>query len=252
MNKQEIINKIMQKKEFSKLPEKEVEMAFSQFDNSKYSDEEKIKRSREILGKVFWGFRSTKLLSPKNKNENWILRKHFSTRERLPYYQKIYKRVFSGIENSSVIDLGCGINGFSYTYFPIKVNYVGIEGVGQLVELTNSYFKNKKINGKIYHLSLFELDEIKKIIKKAKQPRVVFLLKVIDGLEVLKRNYSKKLLIGISSLAKRIAISFSTESIIKRKKFKVKRVWIINFIKENFKIFDDFEVGGERYIIFEK
>jgi len=37
---------------------------------------------------------------------------------------------------------------------------------------------------------------------------------------------------------------------IKRKKFKVKRNWIINFIKDNFQIFDSFEIEGEKYIVF--
>jgi predicted nucleotidyltransferase len=36
------------------------------------------------------------------------------------------------------------------------------------------------------------------------------------------------------------------------KKFKAKRDWIVNFIRENFKILGDFEIGGERYIIFSK
>ena len=43
MNKQEIINKIIQKREFSQLPKKDVEIAFSHFEKREVSDEEKIK-----------------------------------------------------------------------------------------------------------------------------------------------------------------------------------------------------------------
>jgi len=42
-----------------------------------------------------------------------------------------------------------------------KINYVGVEAVGQLVDLMNYFFEKKKIKGKAFHLSLFELDEIK-------------------------------------------------------------------------------------------
>ena len=86
MNKPELIKKIIQKKEFSQLPKRDVEIAFSHFEKRQTSDEEKIRLIRELLHKVFGAFTSQKLLSPKNKNEEWILRKHLSTRERLPYY----------------------------------------------------------------------------------------------------------------------------------------------------------------------
>jgi len=101
------------------------------------------------LHKVFGAFTSQKLLSPKNKNEEWILRKHLSTKERLPYYTEVYKRIFSGFEKNkeiSIIDLGAGVNGFSYDYFGSpKIKYFGVEAVGQLVDLMNKYFSYEKI-----------------------------------------------------------------------------------------------------------
>jgi len=252
MNNYELINKIMKKKELSQLPKKDVKRVFIIFDKEKYSDIEKIKLTREVLNKLFWGFRSQKLLSPKNKDEEWILRKHLSTRERLLYYPKIYNKVFGNLNQASVIDLGAGVNGFSYKYFPCKVDYVGVEAVGQLVNLTNIYFEKKKINGKMHHFSLLELDKIKKIIKKTKKPRIVFLFKVLDSLEIIERDYSKKLLNEIVPMADRIVISFATKSMIKREKFKVSRRWILDFIKQRFKILDDFEIGGERYFFLTK
>src|SRR3989344_9361209 len=147
MNKPELIKKITQKKEFSQLPKRDVEIAFSHFEKRQTSDEEKIRLIRELLHKVFGAFTSQKLLSPKNKNEEWILRKHLSTKERLPYYEEVYEKILKGFENKeiSIIDLGAGVNGFSYKYFQdlkFKVNYIGVEAVGQLVELMNNYFEN--------------------------------------------------------------------------------------------------------------
>ncbi|MBI4116125.1 hypothetical protein HY449_00090 [Candidatus Pacearchaeota archaeon] len=113
--KQEIFEQIVKKKEFSQLPNKDVELAFSHFERRQCSDEEKIRLTRDLLRKVFSAFASGKILSPKKKGPEWILRKHLSTRERLPHYGEIYERIFKDIGGeASVIDLGAGINGFSY------------------------------------------------------------------------------------------------------------------------------------------
>ncbi|MDP2673043.1 MAG: hypothetical protein Q8O84_04490 [Nanoarchaeota archaeon] len=282
MNKSGLIKKITQKKEFSQLPEKDIEIAFSHFEKRQVSDEEKIRLIRELLHKVFGAFTSQKLLSPKNKSEEWILRKHLSTRERLGYYENLYRRLLKNFEtkNITIIDLGAGVNGFSYKYFQEKVDYTAIESIGQLVGLMNNYFKKENLSAKAIHESLFELEKIKKIItewgsftkrtyngrkmgfffrkkettmvEKTKNARVIFLFKVLDSLEMLESDYSKKLLKEIVPLADKVVISFATRSMIKRKHFLVNRNWILDFIRENFKILDDFEIGGERYIVLRK
>lgn len=251
MNKQ-IIEQIRKKREFSKLPEKDIELAFSHFEKRQTNDEEKVKLTQKLLREIFSAFISKKLLSLKDKEPKWILRKHISTRERLPYYNEIYKRIFNDYKKVSVIDFGAGINGFSYGFFPTRINYIAIESVGQLVELMNFYFENNKLNAKAIHQSLFELEKIKNIINKQEKPRIVFLFKVIDALESLEKDYSKKLLNEITPIADKIVISFATKSLGKRKVFFAKRNWLINFIKENFNLLDDFEIGGERYLVFSK
>lgn len=249
----EIIEKIIQKKEFSQLPRTDVEIAFSHFARRQVSDEEKIRLTRELLHKVFGAFISQKLLSPKNKSEEWLLRKHLSTRERLPFYRKVYPRIFSGVREASIIDLGCGINGLSIKIMEESVKlkrYLGVESVGQLVDLVNSYFKKEKIKGEIIHGSLFDIDKIKKIIKSQKKPRMILLFKMIGPLEAMENNYSKKLISEISPLAERVIVSFSTESMQRRVRFRWNRKWLTGFIEKNFRILDDFELGGERYLVF--
>ncbi|MCX6749493.1 MAG: hypothetical protein NTW17_01970 [Candidatus Pacearchaeota archaeon] len=254
--KAEIYEVITKKKEFSQLPRKDVEIAYSSFEKRQTSEEEKIRLTRGLLHKVFGAFLSRKLLGPKNKSFEWILRKHISTRERIEFYPEIYSGILKGLgKRISVIDLGAGVNGFSYNFFRkagFDVSYSGVEAIGQLVELTNNYFEKEKINGRMLHLSLFDIEEIKKIIKKIEKPRVIFLFKVVDSLEMLSRDFSKKLISEISSLADRIVVSFATESMIKRKKFYAKRTWFLEFLKENYSILYDFELGKERYIVFKK
>ncbi len=256
MNRQ-IPEEIRKKREFSQLPERDIELAFERFAKRQASEEEKIRLTKELLREIFSAFISKKLLSLKNKEPEWILRKHISTKERLPYYEEIYKRIFQDYKNKeiSVVDLGAGINGFSYGFFgklKLKISYTAIESVGQLDELMNFYFKEKKLNAKAVHLSLFEEERVEEIIKKEKKPRIIFLFKVIDALESIKENYSKELISEIVPLTDKMIVSFATKSLGNRQKFKAKRNWIVDYIKGNFNVLDDFERGGERYLVFSR
>lgn len=250
MNKGALIQEIMKKSELRELPIEDVEMALSLCFKRQNSDEENIRCTREVLHKVYGAFGSRKLLIVKEREPEWILKKHLSTRERLPYYNKIYNRIL-GDFRGTIFDLGAGVNGFSLNFIP-KLRYVGIEGVGQLVDLMNSYFKKQKLNARAIHLSLFQLEKIKNLIKKEKGKKIIFLFKVLDSLESLERDYSKKLLLELTPLSEKVVVSFATESMIKRKRFAAKRTWLLEFLKENFLILDDFELGKERYIVFTK
>ena len=258
MNKQEIIEKVIAKKEFSKLPKKDVEKAFSLFDKQEYSDIEKVKMTRELLKRVFTAFMGRKIMNPKDKDARWFLLRHVSTKERFDFYEEVYKKIFKGFcksdEQVNVIDLGAGINGMSYDYLKKickNVNYLGIEGVKQLVDVVNFYFIKNKISGKMINESLFELEKIKKIIKKQKKPRICFLFKTVDSLEMLKKDYTKRFLSELVVLCDRFVVSFATRSFFKKHLFKVRRDWAINYVQENFRVINDFERGGERYLVFE-
>ena len=252
MDKKEIIEKIMQKSELRELPIEDVELAFSLCSKNKDPEKEQIKCTREVLHRAYGAFGSRKLFLVRDRDPEWILRKHLSTRERLPYYKKIYDRILAKFdEEGTIFDLGAGVNGFSLSYIP-NFRYIGVEGIGQLVNLMNNYFKKQKFSAQAVHLSLFNLEKIKKLIKKEKGEKVVFLFKVVDSLETLKRDYSKKFLSEITPLVNKVVVSFATRSMISKKPFRVKRNWILGFIEEHFKITDDFEIGGERYICFSK
>ena len=253
MDRQELIKKIVEKKEFSQLPEKDIEMALEKFDNKNLNDYQKFKMTRQFLRKIFLGFSSRKVFSSSEKETEWYLMKHKSSKERFPEYGRVYSTCLKGFSKASVIDLGAGINGLSYEFFlkeGVKVNYTAIEAIGQFVNLMNNFFEEKKFSAKAYHLSLFDLQKVKEIIEKQKTPRVVFLFKVVDSLEIVQRDYSKTLLNELSGVSDRIIVSFATQSLGSRKKFSAQRGWLTKFIQENFIILDDFEINGERYISF--
>jgi hypothetical protein len=254
MNKQELLEKVMAKKEFSQLPKRDVELALEKFENKNLNDYQKFKLTRQFLRKIFSGFSSRKVFSSEGKSSEWYLMKHKSSKERFSNYGKIYSICLKGFDKASVIDLGAGINGLSYEFFKktgVKVDYVAVEALGQFVDLMNSFFKKEKFSAKAYHASLFDLPKIKEIIEKQKNPRVVFLFKVVDALEIVERNYSKQFLKEISGFSDRVVVSFATKSLGSRKKFGAQRTWLLRFIQENFKILEDFEIEGERYISFQ-
>lgn len=254
--KQKILEKITSKKEFSQLPKKDVKKAFAFFDKKKYSDSEKVKLTRELLKRVFTAFMGRKIMNPKDKDARWFLLRHVSTKERFDFYKEIYKRIFEKVKEKeiSVIDLGAGINGLSYGFFPEnkKINYLGIEGVKQLVDVVNYFFEKNKVDAKVIHESLFELKKIKKLIEAQKKPVIIFLFKTIDSLEMLERNYTKKFLSELVPICEKFVVSFATRSLFKKHLFRVRRNWARNYTKENFKILDDFELGAERFIIFQQ
>ncbi len=122
--------------------------------------------------------------------------------------------------------------------------------MGQLVDLMNRFFDKNNFSARAKHLSLFDLEKVKDLLEKIKGSKIIFLFKTLDSLEMLERDYSKKLLLELTSLVDRVVVSFATRSLIKKTKFKAKRTWLINFITEHFQILDDFELGNERYIVF--
>lgn len=248
MDKNPLIAKVMEKPELKMLPVEDVERALRHFIRKQTSDEEKIRLTRELLHKTYGAFGSRKLFSIKDKPAQWILQKHLSTRERLPHYKKVYERILRGFRGT-IIDLGAGVNGFSLEFMP-KAKYVAVEGVGQLVDLMNNYFKKSKFNAKAIHLSLFDLENIGSLIKKEKGKKAVLLFKVLDSLEMLERDYSKKLLERLVPLVDQVTVSVATRSMIKRTRFDVDRSWLIHFIKDKFTLIGDFEIGGERYFTF--
>lgn len=242
-----LIYEVKKKREFSKLPDSIIEKALE-------SSNENIKEARAFLRKYFGVFLTNKVL--KGKTEE-VLVSHISSK--LRDYREFYSRIFSEKKFNSIIDLGCGANGFSYNFLREElgdVEYVGIEASGQVVENTNEYFKNNKLsNAKILCLDLFDKGKIIELIKKSRQPRAILLLQVVDALESLERNYSKELLLGVIEVLNKedlVVITMPLNSISGRKKFEARRSWISIFLEENFIVKDDFNLGNERIFLVRK
>lgn len=241
-----LVKEVKKKKEFSQIPDSIVEKILE--------TEKDVKSARAALRKYFGVFLTNKVL--KGKTEK-VLESHISSK--LRDYKEFYKRIFAGKHYSSVIDLGCGANGFSYNFLKEElgdVDYLGVEASGQIVDNTNDYFKSQKISkARVECLDLFEIKAICDLINISSEPRAILMLQVVDALESLERNFSKELLFKMQEEMTQedlIVISMPLNSISGKKKFEARRSWISTFLEENFVIKDDFNLGNERIFLVRK
>ncbi|MCK4997364.1 hypothetical protein KAS08_03590 [Candidatus Pacearchaeota archaeon] len=247
-----LIKEVKKKRELSGLPDSIVQRAVQKSGGE-------VKGARALLRKYFGVFLTNKVLKAKG-DEKEMLENHMSSKKR--NYEEFYKEIFSPRDDSggpkdikgihSVIDLGCGANGFSYGKIKEElgsVDYVGIEAAGQLVDGMNKYFEEKMFLARAECMDLFEFEKIVDVLKRQNKDRCVFLFQVVDALENLERDFSKKFITEISKECEWIVVSLPTESLGGRKKFTVQRKWIVDYLEENFSVKKDFKKDGERILV---
>ena len=235
----DFIFEVKKKKEFSMLPDSLVEKALE-------LNEKDTKKTRAFLRKYFGVFLTNKVLKLEDEK---ILGSHISSKGR--DYEFFYKKILGNEKFNSIFDVGCGVNGFSYSFLKKElenVNYVGVEAVGQITEKTNLFFKKNNFNAKTLCMDIFDLTKIEKVFSYLESPKVIFLLQVIDALEGFEKNFSKKLLVFLKERISEkdlIVISMPMKSISGRNKFEARRNWLRYFLEENFSTEESF-VANER------
>ncbi len=241
-----LLDKVKQKREFSKLPDSIVRKALEKSSGD-------VKDARALLRKYFGVFLTNKVLRGKLSGEE-ILKAHISSKKR--DYGDFYGRIFEGVEDiKSIIDLGAGVNGFSYNSLQEvvgEVDYLAVEASGQLVSQINDYFEKEGLKGSAVCEDLSDIEGVLKILKEQKKPRVVFMFQIIDALENLEKDFSKDFILEVSKGCEKIVLTLPLVSLGGRKKFEVSRKWLADFLEKNFLIEKDFEMFGERVICFRK
>lgn len=245
-----LVEEVKKKKEFSGLPDSVVLRALEK-------SGEDVKDARKFLRKYFGVFLTNRVL--KNKGDK--LGVHLSSKKRdyLEFYEKIFS-LDGELNVKSVVDLGCGVNGFSYGFLREvvgDVSYIGVEAAGQLVDQMNLFFEengfskkgdSNKFDALAICGDLFDLDFVGGILKKAEKDRVVFLFQVVDALESVQRNFSKDLIDVVMENCELLVISVPLVSLSGGKKFAVKRKWLLDFLEDKYKVILDFEMFGERVV----
>ncbi|MEM4181853.1 MAG: hypothetical protein QXX68_01730 [Candidatus Pacearchaeota archaeon] len=239
-----LITEVKKKKEFSQLPNSLIERALGLTKSN-------VKEARALLRKYFGVFLTNKVLKLEDEK---ILKSHVSSKNR--NYKEFYEKILEKQKNlREVLDVGCGVNGFSYGF--LKENfgdiiYTGLEAIGQIVDKSNKFFREKNFEkAKVFHLDIFDLNSIENFLKESESPKAIFLFQILDALEAFEKDFSKKLLLLIKKYLKKedlVVITMPTKSLSGKKKFETKREWLRYFLKENFE-FREFFIEDERVFI---
>ncbi|MBT5740707.1 hypothetical protein HOI30_00260, partial [Candidatus Woesearchaeota archaeon] len=102
---------------------------------------------------------------------NNLLSVHSSTYERKNFYEEFYNKINEFVnlnECESIMDLGCGFNPFSYTYFNLNnkklyLNELNTNDLNILKRLSQVYKLKFNTNTKIIEKNIFEIEKFEKV-----------------------------------------------------------------------------------------
>jgi len=157
-----------------------------------------------------------------------ILDTHPPTRERLPFYENFYRKLFriTG-EPSSILDLGCGLNPFSLVFMKAKtVTYYAYDIDEEEISLLNKFFAqlhkhNPAWKGRADILDLLHWARLSHL----KKMDLCFLLKMTDVLDRGKGHKATEAVIRMVP-AGYVVVSFPTLTMSGRKMNVPQRRWI--------------------------
>ena len=196
-----------------------------------------IKNVRSQLRRVYGLFRDDAkerksvveelLRSPERKRSNLlqqILSTHSSTQERLPIYEQLYSRIFAITgKPKTILDLGCGINPFSFSYMKLKgCGYYAYDLDQEEIGAINKYFALLKKENPSFTGKAMVADILTVNLPKAD---LCFLFKMTDVIDQGKgHKRTEELLKKIP--ARYIVVSFATKTMSGKKMTAPRRSWM--------------------------
>lgn len=160
---------------------------------------------------------------------NEILSTHTSTQERLPMYEGLYSRIFKITGQPKVIlDLGCGINPFSFSYMKLqKCTYYAYDVNEEEIQSLNIYFRllhqeNIHFQGRA---ELLDIRSEAVLAKDLPVAEVCFLFKMTEVMDRGK-GHTKTEAVLKKIPAKQIVVSFATKTMSGKKMTAPRRKWM--------------------------
>lgn len=151
---------------------------------------------------------------------NQLLSMVVSTKERLPFYEDIYQRIFKYTGTPKKInDLGSGLNVLSFPLMNItKLEYNSYDISVADIELLNEYLsimKKKGLSGSAKIIDTTDLGQIEGLPKAD----ITFMFKLIDLIDDKKEKFSEKIisLLFAKNLTKHVVASFPTRTLTRKK-----------------------------------
>ncbi|MEK6962968.1 MAG: hypothetical protein AABX70_00980 [Nanoarchaeota archaeon] len=246
-------------KDHSQAQEKLVKTkSWSEFARSKECEavsKEVRSRLREVYG-VFWSNQKREALlksliqNPFEEAHDKILALHTSTKERLPYYEEVYEKIFAITgKPKKILDLACGLNPIAYPYLDCKPEYLANELCESDAFFIQSFFDGLKIQGQAFAFNVLQFS--KTPFADFLRCDVCFLFKALDSLEAIDWGFSEKLLSNIPTTW--LVVSFPTRSLGGKKEIKQsKRSWFEHVLGKNHWAYQTFELPNEFFYVVKK
>ncbi len=168
-----------------------------------------------------------------------ILSLHVSSKERLPFYQKLYTKLQGMIHYKTILDLGCGMNVFSRPWMG-HVEYYGIDVNKDDIDFCNAYMEKFQLVGGVRWGDVLSFDTFVKT-------DVCFMFKILEGMEALDRGSTEKLLKKVTSPY--IVVSFATRSLGGGKVISGRR---LKWFEQIVPVHEKFTMGTEVYYVFKR
>jgi len=254
----DILKEIKQSKKYKTLSEEVINEEIQKYlkrnpNHERYKDKKILKDIKTELHKIYGSFQTNSRgkrekyleelkISPDNiELAKKILLTNSSTKERLENYEEIYKKVFEITgKPTSILDLGCGLNPFSFLMMKLdKLDYYAYDIDNADISLLNDYFFNikEKITGKAETINLATMDESE--IKNLPRVDVCFMFKLVDVLDRKDHKQSEKIISNLNS--NWIVVSFSKRTLTGQMMNFPYRGWIERMLERvglEFKILD--------------
>ena len=152
-----------------------------------------------------------------------ILATNRSTKERLPLYPQLYKKIFAITgKPKTILDLGCGLNPFSFPFMELnKVTYYAYDiDESELADIQLYFRQHKQIEGKVTSKNLQDVN-----LQTLPRADIAFVFKAVDPIERGKgHKWTERLLKQLP--AKWIIISFATKTVSGKAMNYPRRRWI--------------------------
>ena len=208
----------------------------------------------EELKKVVWRTKEIDLTIDIHKK---LLEKHLSSKERLPYYEEVYRSIwrFTG-KPHSIIDLGCGLNPLSFPFMGLnKVDYYASELNTIDVNFLNAYFDIMEVfglNGKAIQQDLSGLSASEALFKTFPKSDVAFMFKLLDSLKVPRKSKKLDEMVIDRVPARWVIVSFPTKTIGSRSMSVTQRGWVEKLCQRKGWKCSHIKVGDEIFYIIKK
>lgn len=182
-----------------------------------------------------------------------LLLLHQSSKERAQRYLEVYRRIFAVTSApNTILDLGCGANPYSYTFLRCLPRYIAADLPSEALDDIAEFFRIEGITGKTTGIDLIKECEKLGLLLKENNVDVVFLFKVLDSLESVKRNISVKVIDALAG-ARCIVVSFPTVSLGGRKTIgEERRAWFEKLLARKTLSYEKFTVGDEVFYVIKR